>query len=292
MSIPNTPVVNAGLSYVNGLNLIYQGGGSIVATAKLVNMEPGQARDSTNTNDIILPEALDANGDPIEDQYGNPVGAMINGAAIGANGCDLSAFSLTNLGGWAVYVIGSSGSNQPSAGLFSQNQEVPILPAGYDMYRRVGYIRVLNVGGIPVIAQWYQEGQGEVRTYYYDLPVAQTVPLVSGALPVVYTPWNLFAPPYADQLIVDVSFTPTASTDRVSFLPFGSPAAAANPGTARGCVVFGGGGISFASESTFLIPVTPELNLSGFLDPTVLVKVSATTNALVVYVTGFVDLLE
>lgn len=68
--MPNTPIVNAGVKYVNGLLLTRTGN-------KTLGVAAGAARDSSNTNDIILDTA-----------------ASVNGLFVGANGVDMQPLLL------------------------------------------------------------------------------------------------------------------------------------------------------------------------------------------------------
>jgi len=150
---PNAPIVNAGLLYVNGLQTRY-------LNSKVITLLPGAARDSTNVADITLSSDI-----------------IINGTMIGANGADFSPIVANTF--YAVYVIGDSRGYQPTAGLLSFlessiNGPSPI-PAGYDMFRRVGWIRTDSSANI---VQFYQLGTDESRTYYYTTPINV---LVSGS---------------------------------------------------------------------------------------------------------------
>ncbi len=289
MALPNSPIVNAGLLYVNGVRLQFQGGGAVVATGALLNMEPGQVRDSTNTNDIVLPQAVSAAGVPVVDQYGHPVGAMINGAFVGANGVDVAA--IITGGFYGVYVIGDSTGFQPSAGLLSLNEVTPVLPEGYDMYRRVGYIFTSTVSGAIVINQWYQYGSGSTRNYWYDKPLLPSTVTPSTS----YAPQILFGAPYlADQVFVDVSYKPATAGNIAQFLSYGSPAAAAAPGPsspAQGCVRLSGVVAGEAQVTNMMMPI--EIDHLTLTEPfvAVLYQTSSASDVLILTVTGFVDFL-
>ena len=102
--MPNEPIVNAGLKYVNGLELVK-------TAAKVVNVLPGAARSSGNVNDIILQEAVDVNGD------GLGYAVQINGAVVGANGCDQAVLAASSF--YAVYLISDSTKKVNPAALLS-----------------------------------------------------------------------------------------------------------------------------------------------------------------------------
>lgn len=196
MTTPNSPIVNAGLLYVNGL-------GIAKTAAKIISLAAGAARDVTNTDDIVL-NAL----------------VSINGANVGANGVDIAAIILNKF--YAVYVIGDSTDKQPTAGLLSLNATTPSLPFGYDMYRRVGW--VLTDGSANIL-QFWQYGTGQLRTYYYDVGISE---LSGGSNTGSFVNISLAAsvPPIATEVLCMLTFTPMGATDVAEFLPFGSSAAA------------------------------------------------------------------
>jgi hypothetical protein len=169
------PIVNAGLEYVNGLNLVYVATPpSPFVTGKVFVMGAGACRDSSNQNDIVMDQQLDVDGHPIffDDLK---LGAIINGLQVGANGVDLAPLEALKL--YAVYVIGDSTKYKPTAGLLSLRypfgtivvdgvvQEVPILPVGYDMFRRVGWVRTTATA---FLEPWFQYGVGQERMYYWE----------------------------------------------------------------------------------------------------------------------------
>ena len=193
MSNPNSPIVNAGLLYANGL-------GIAKTAAKIISMAAGAARDSTDTNDITLSALV-----------------SINGANVGANGVDIAALVASSF--YAVYVIGDSTAYQSAAGLLSLSATAPSLPGGYDMYRRVGWILT---DGSSNILQFWQYGQGEERMYYYDVGISE----LSGGSDTTFTAIDLATsvPPIATEVLFDVTFTPDGATEVAEFLPFGSSA--------------------------------------------------------------------
>jgi len=190
----NTPIVNAGLKYVNGLEIAK-------TAAKTLSMAAGAARDSTDTNDIILDASV-----------------TINGAAVGANGVDVAALAASSM--YAVYVIGDSTKYQDTAGLLSlASAATPNIPGGYDMYRRVGWVLT---DGSSNILQFWQFGHGQERIYYYDVGISE----LSGGSSATFAAVDLATsvPPIATDVLLDVTYTPNGATDVAEFLPFGSSA--------------------------------------------------------------------
>jgi hypothetical protein len=276
MSVPNTPIVNAGLKYVNGLQL----SNSATTPNSQLAIAAGQARDSTNSNDIILSEA-----------------AVINGLAVGAGGVDQAVLAVNSL--YAVYVIASSksvftpndqlaGRNPsgpdappnpfPVVGMLSlAANAAPYLPFGYDMWRRIGWVSTDNAANL---VKFWQYGANEQRKYYWDLgasvlaagasatfaSVPMAVALTLGAgIP------SVPVPPLALEVLLDVSLAGAAT---LQFRPYGSAAA-------QGDVRLSAAG---AIINSMLVP--SQLNAGV---PTVQYAVSASSVSLLV--TGFVDLL-
>lgn len=244
----NTPIVNAGLKYVNGLEIAK-------SAAKTLSMAAGAARDSGNTNDIVLSASV-----------------TINGAAVGANGVDIAALVASSM--YAVYVIADSTKYQSTAGLLAlASASAPSLPAGYDMYRRVGW--VLTDGSANIL-QFWQFGHGQDRTYYYDVGISE----LSGGSSATFAAVDLATsvPPIATNVLLDVTYTPNGATDVAEFLPFGSSAS-------NGMVRFGYG-VAGAQVGMATVPCRLD---SGV--PKIQYKVTA-GDTLTLLVCGFQDLLS
>ncbi len=254
MSIPQSPIVNAGLSYVNGL-------GIAKTAAKVISMALGAARDSTNTNDMIL--------DTTNPHISSGV-ISINGANVGANGVDVAAIVLSRF--YAVYVIGDSTDYQPTAGLLSLNASTPSLPEGYDMYRRVGW--VLTDGSANIL-QFWQYGTDETRDYYYDVGISE----LSGGSSTSFAAIDLATsvPPINTEVLFNYTFTPDGATEVAEFLPFGS--------SASNGIVQIGGGVAVAQVGMVTVPSRLD---SGV--PKVLYKV-ASGDTLTLLTAGYKDFL-
>lgn len=152
--IPEIPMVNAGTLYINGLQL----SNNATTPLTLLNIAAGACRDSTNTNDIVV---------------SNP--AVLNLAASGALGIDTGTVAVNTM--YAVYAIGSSsnqiGNGQPFTAfpgtiILSTSFVRPYLPAGYDMYRRIGAVVTSAASQFVVFSQ---TGTGTARKTWYALPV-------------------------------------------------------------------------------------------------------------------------
>jgi hypothetical protein len=191
MENPNTPIVNAGIKYVNGLNIKY-------VNNKIISMEPGASRNSTNTNDIILNSML-----------------SINGQKVGVNGVDVAPIIANKF--YAVYIIGDSNNYKRVGGLLSLNYVQPNLPTGYDMYQRVGW--VYTNGSINIV-EFFQYGNGQNRNYHIMIP---GLVLVSSSA-TTFTPINLglYVPPIETNVLFNVIYFANGNfKGNADFLPFG-----------------------------------------------------------------------
>lgn len=215
MPNPNTPIVNAGVKYVNGLELTK-------TAAKIISIAPGAARNTTDLNDITL-DAL----------------VSINGATVGANGVDVAVLVASSF--YAVYIVGDSTKYAATAGLLSLSASTPNLPGNYDMYRRIGWVLT---DGAANILQFWQYGEGQERMYYYDVGIAE----LTGGASTTFAEINLATsvPPIATQVLFDVTFTPDGATEVAEFLPFGSAATS-------GFIRFGTG-VAGAQVDTVTVP--------------------------------------
>lgn len=192
MSI-NLPIVNAPYLDVQGLEMAHVDDENITVAA-------GRARNSTNESDIILDAAV-----------------TVDALANGLNGLDIGDFANSTM--YAVYVVGDSTLTNPTGAMYSADMEQPLLPAGYDMYRRIGW--VLTDGTADLLAFW-QWGDRHERIMMYDVGISE---LAAGSS-ATYAEVDLATsvPPIACEVIFDVTYTPDGATDLAEFLPFGSSA--------------------------------------------------------------------
>lgn len=256
MSLPNYPIVNAGLKYVNGLDVSY-------SAAKKVAIAPGACRDSLNINDIVLDAPL-----------------LLDGAVVGVNGVDQAAFQASKF--YAVYVIADSTKYNPVAGLFALKDAVPVLPYGYDMYRRLGWVKT---EGASNILKFYQYGTGETRTIWYDSPY-QIGNFVAGAPP-AYAPVDLSPaiPLQRSEAKINVLYTCSNAVQILQFLP-GSSSNTSNNQIIFGCGVAAAQYDTLEVASDLYTPALPAL-------PYVAVQVKVLTGDNVsIWVVSYDDYLE
>ena len=212
---PNTPIVNARIAYVNGLQLSW-------LTTTTFSMASGAASNSNDVNDITLSA---------------PVTNLIT--HVGVNGVDIAAAVASSF--YAVYVIGDSTEYQPTASLISLSATAPSLPFGYDMYRRVGF--VLTDGSAHVLKFW-QYGNGSAKDMWYDTPIA--TPAITTAT--TYSTQSLAAgvPAIACETFLAVDYTANSATNILSMGPYGSIPSVA-------MIVFGYG-VAAAQQGMAVVP--------------------------------------
>lgn len=213
----NSPVVNAGISYVNGLSMAY------VDTTHLT-VSAGAARDSTNVNDIV-----------------NSASVTFLTTRVGANGVDVAAVTTSSI--YALYIIGSSTDSATTACLASLNLTTPSLPSNYDMFRRIGWI--FSDGSSHITKFWQIGTSGGGRKMYWDVAVS----VLAGGSSTTYANVDLSAvvPPLANTDVLFIAtYTPNSALNIAHFLIYGSSAT-------NGMVQIGGG-VAAAQVSNIVVP--------------------------------------
>lgn len=204
----STPITNARQYYINGLKLAYLTGTTMTVSA-------GRCSNATNANDISvgLPLNVAATQTGTEPVVGTG-DVTINTAANGAGGLDTGAMANNTF--YAVYAIGDSYGNEPGSAIISANLTSPLMPAGYDMYFRIGFIKS---SGAAAILPFRQDGCGLDRWMWYDAPIATSVTAGASA---TYAPVDASAGlPAATPTMVRwfCTFTPTAAADKLVLVP-------------------------------------------------------------------------
>lgn len=205
----STPVVNAGNYYINGLKLTY-------LTGTTMQVSAGRCRNSTNVNDISvgLPLNVAATQTGVLPVDAGTGAVTINTAVNGAAGLDQGAMANDTF--YAVYAIGDSYGVNPGSALISADLTSPLLPGGYDMFFRIGYIKS---SGAAAILPFRQDGCGLDRWMWYDAPIATDITNGSSA---TYAAVDASAGlPAATPTMVRwyCNFTPTAADDTLVLVP-------------------------------------------------------------------------
>lgn len=243
---PNYPIVNLGELYANGAGLS-------VASNTTLGIGTGQLRDSTNINDIVIGTAL-----------------VINSAVNGVNGLDSG--TIANSTFYAVFVIGDSTQNNPTAGLISTSATAPVLPAGYDMMRRVGWALT---DGAAHFLKGTQTGakNSTLRKWWWDAPIS----VLGATAAAAFTAQSLAVavPPIATVVTLQATLVANAASEFVALRPTGS---SSTNGYAKLSAVAAGGASQIADMD---VPcnATPSidwitdaastvaLSVTAFLDP-------------------------
>jgi hypothetical protein len=185
-------VINLGFYYVNGFRI-----GIVDNTNASVSV--GLCRDSTNVFDIVMSSSK-----------------TLNMATNGVNGLDTGTFAASNC--YNVFVIAdSSGFNSPAV-LASLNITSPVLPGGYDIFRRVGFI---TSDGSTHIIVFNQIGTGSEKFYLFQDPVS----ILSGGTQTAFTSVSTIAvvPSILGiRVILQSAFTPAAASNTANVRAGGS----------------------------------------------------------------------
>lgn len=204
-----TPAINARQYYINGLNLAWVSGTSITVSA-------GKCSNVTNLNDITvgLPLNVAATSTGVLPVATGTGTVTINAATNGVAGLDIGA--LANNTFYAVYAIGDSTGVNPGSAILSATLTTPLMPFGYDMSKRIGYVKT---SGAAAILAFRQEGASLDRWMWYDASIATSV--TAGASATYAAVDASAAVPNAFGTIVNWScvFTPTAAGNKLVLAP-------------------------------------------------------------------------
>ena len=143
-------------NHVNALGLAW-------ISASQISIAAGECRNTTNAENIVLSGAV-----------------TVDITASGANGLDTGAEAAATW--YAVHVIKDSADVLAVAGLLSLSAAAPTLPAGYDVFRRVGWVR--NDSGSN-IAEFVAEGNERNRRSLYTSSIVNAKVLSSGSATVL-----------------------------------------------------------------------------------------------------------
>lgn len=247
-------------NYVDGAGLVFN-------TVSTVDILAGSVRDSTDVADIIWGATLTAN-------------IALAGGGSKANGLDADPATEAADTHYAVHVIADSTGVEPVASLLSLSATAPTLPAGYDVFRRVGWVR--NIVSSDFL-KFNQRGSGHDRRYTTD-EVRGGLRVLNSGSAVVWTALDLSSliPPTSELAIVSAHVeTDTGGTRSVEFRRTGDTVtegqAVRRLQTPRESVA-GANDLQFA-------PVEMEIDSAQSLD---YVQSNVGANA-DVYVVGFVD---
>lgn len=197
------PIVNAPNLYVNGLQIAFVAGSTPGDT---FTVNPGAARDSTNTYDIIVNSAI-----------------TVSNAVTGVNGVDTG--TIQNNAWYAVYLLGDPTGYKKPCCVITEVTTAPIplpaLPPGYGSFRRIGWVKT---DGSSLFLSFYQRGNGDFRQYEWD--VEETILNLGGSTTFLAVDCTAGSPPLAGCIYLNCAFTPTTAGNIASVRTTGSLAAA------------------------------------------------------------------
>lgn len=206
----STPVVNGNLMYINGMRLA-------AVNTTTFTVSQGLCRNSTNLNDINIGLPLNVaatqTGELPVDAGGGAVTVDIT--TTGAGGLDNGTIAASTF--YAVHAVGDSFGINAGTAIISTSLTAPVLPAGYDMFRRIGFIK--TDGSTHVLA-FRQEGLSTDRWMWWDVAIATGVTSGSSAtFATVDCSAGIPAMGVNSQALFLVVFTPTAGDDTVELRP-------------------------------------------------------------------------
>lgn len=241
----NLPIVNAPYLAVDGLQITITGN----TTAAI---QPGQARNSTNENDIVISDIT-----------------LVDAANVGVNGVDNGALLANTL--YEFYVIGDSTGNSPSGFIVSAGTASPILPVGYDMYRLIAYFRT---DGSSHFSPGFFHGKSNERIFIYETPIATAV--TAGAA-TTYTSVSL------------VNSIPRLVGDYVPvFVSYAfTPGAASRTLDLSASITSGGSSLKVTGQVTAVVVSGTGMVLSQSGTPAIFYKVSNAGDAVALSVSGY-----
>lgn len=205
----STPITNARQAYINGLKLSYDSATTLIVSA-------GRCGNSTNVNDISvgLPLNVAATQTGVEPVAAGSGDVTINTAANGVAGLDTG--TIANSTFYAVYAIGDSYGVNPGSALISANLTSPLLPAGYDMFFRIGYIKTNSSAQI---LPFRQDGCGLDRWMWYDTAIITSVTSGSSATYAAVNCNTSLPTSLTTMAMFYCSFNPTGTNDDLILVP-------------------------------------------------------------------------
>lgn len=189
----NLPVVNAPYLSVDGLEIAITGN-------KTATVQVGRARNSSNESDIISNAIL-----------------TLNAANVGANGLDTGALANATL--YSLYIVGDSSLNNSPVVILSANASAPLLPVGYDMYRKIGYLRT---DGSANFLPGYFSGKSNNRKFVYDAPLATAVTSGAAVTATAVSLANMVPAVAGTPVYMYSDLTPSAAGRSMSLRPYGA----------------------------------------------------------------------
>lgn len=144
------PVARYNVDYING----YHPYNDTTSPTTVLNISTGSCYDSSTTFQMISTSVL-----------------TISTAIVGAGGLDTGTITASKL--YYVYIIGDIYGLNPLSAMISLSSTGPTMPSGYNMYRKVDYVRI-NASSQFTLARWMGKG-GSWRKMEYDGVIATAI---------------------------------------------------------------------------------------------------------------------
>lgn len=236
--------------YVNGLIV----SNDATTPNTVLDIAAGACRDINNNMDMVLSATT------------------LNAAVNGANGLDTGSLAASK--DYFVMVIGSSQNNQQPATLLSLSATAPTLPAGYDSWRVIAYVKT---DGSSHFTLFTIVGSDNARTLYWDTAVSVLSAGHATSLTAIDLTTAVPASLPVTPALIIAEFTPATAGHSVGFTPFGSTATTIP-------VLFG----SVASQpNSAQFKIIAKSDASTPAKPTILYIGSNSSDATTVLVSGF-----
>jgi len=169
------------------------------ASNTTLTVTAGVCRDSTGIFDMSLASTT-----------------TINTAVVGKNGIDTGTFAASTV--YAVHVVNDSTGHILPGCIISTSASAPVLPTGYDIFRRIGWAVTDSSTHFLVLVQ---TGEGMVRRYEFDTMQQ----ILNGGAQIVSTAIDLsaYVPALQDMPIgLSCSITPNTAGNYVKVRQVGS----------------------------------------------------------------------
>lgn len=204
------PIVNQPALYINGLVI---SNNATTPNTKL-DVAPGICRDQNNVIDMNLGNYLSQGNTALSAN----TATVLNFGVNGANGLDTGSIAASTF--YYIMVIGDSSGKNPVAVLASLSAGAPTLPFGYDSLRVIG---CCLTDGSSHILPFYVNGQGSVKYFQWDAPIAVTV--TASGTSASYSAMDLSVGVPASKygrVALKYKWTNNAPADALNFTPAGA----------------------------------------------------------------------
>lgn len=188
------PIVNLPFLYVNGLEIT----NDATTPDEIINIAAGQCRDSTNTYDMVLNDAID-----------------VDVTLAGAGGLDTGTIAASKV--YAVYLISDPVTGLETKGMLSLSLTAPLMPFGYSAFRLIGYVVTDSSADILLMII---SGNNNFRLFTFDVPAATGVATGSSATYADVTLTTLVPAVENLPVLVECNWTANAAADTLALHAF------------------------------------------------------------------------